>query len=144
MGEAGIILNVDILSTLQEDPDVLEEWAHKNLVKLSKDKCKVLHLGKHNPGVQHRLGLTQLGSSSGEGALEVLVDTKLVGVTSVLRVTRCVAETQWEAGLHQQGHHRQMEKSLSHSTLHLSGHTWNNVHSFVPCYSKRSGWTGED
>lgn len=48
MGEAGIILNVDILSTLQEDPDVLEEWAHKNLVKLSKDKCKVLHLGKQS------------------------------------------------------------------------------------------------
>lgn len=77
MGEAGIILNVDILSTLQEDPDGLEEWAHKNLVKLNKDKCKVLHLGKHNPGVQHRLGLTQLGSNSGLGALEVLVDTKI-------------------------------------------------------------------
>lgn len=46
-------------------------------MKLGKDKCKVLHLGKYNPGVQHRLGLTKLGSSSGEGALEMLVDTKL-------------------------------------------------------------------
>ncbi|KAK4806645.1 hypothetical protein QYF61_021241 [Mycteria americana] len=53
-------------STLQEDLDRLEEWANKNLMKFSKDKCKVLHLGKHNPGVQHRLGSTQLGSTSVE------------------------------------------------------------------------------
>ncbi|GAB0192430.1 mitochondrial enolase superfamily member 1 [Grus japonensis] len=43
-------------ATLQEDLDRLEEWANKNLMKFNKDECKVLHLGKHNPGVQHRLG----------------------------------------------------------------------------------------
>ena len=53
-------------ATLQEDLDRLEEWANKNLMKFNKDKCKVLHLGKHNPGVQHRLGSTQLGTSSVE------------------------------------------------------------------------------
>lgn len=36
MGEAGIALDMDIFSTLQEDPDRLEEWAHRNLVKLGK------------------------------------------------------------------------------------------------------------
>ncbi|KAK4826263.1 hypothetical protein QYF61_006710 [Mycteria americana] len=64
-------------ATLQEDLDRLEEWANKNLMKFNKDKCKVLHLGKHNPGVPHRLGSTRLGSSSIERDLGVLVDNKL-------------------------------------------------------------------
>ncbi|PKU42350.1 rna-directed dna polymerase from mobile element jockey-like [Limosa lapponica baueri] len=64
-------------ATLQEDLDRLEEWANKNLMKFNKDKFKVLHLGKHNPRVQHRLGSTQLGSSSVERDLGVLVDNNL-------------------------------------------------------------------
>ncbi|KAK4829231.1 hypothetical protein QYF61_002496 [Mycteria americana] len=64
-------------ATLQEDLDRLEEWANNNLMKFNKDKRKVLHLGKHNPGVQHTLGSTQLGSSSVERDLGVLVDNKL-------------------------------------------------------------------
>lgn len=43
-------------TTLQENLDRPEEWTNKNLMKFNKDKCKVLHLWKHNPGVQHRLG----------------------------------------------------------------------------------------
>ncbi|PKU47474.1 rna-directed dna polymerase from mobile element jockey-like [Limosa lapponica baueri] len=62
-------------ATLQEDLDRLEEWANKNLRKFNKGKCKVLHLGKHDPGVQHRLGSTRLGSSSVD--LGVLVDKQL-------------------------------------------------------------------
>ncbi|KAK4827691.1 hypothetical protein QYF61_020825 [Mycteria americana] len=61
-------------ATLEEDPDRLEEWANKNLMKFNKDKYKIWHLGKHNPGVQHRLGPTKLGSSSAERALGDLVD----------------------------------------------------------------------
>ncbi|GAB0192413.1 mitochondrial enolase superfamily member 1 [Grus japonensis] len=41
-------------------------------MKFNKDECKVLHLGKHNPGVQR-----WLGSSSVEKDLGVLVDNKL-------------------------------------------------------------------
>ena len=52
----------------------MEEWASKNLMK---EKCKIMHLGKHNPGVQHRLGSTWLESSSVERDLGVLVDRKL-------------------------------------------------------------------
>ncbi|GAB0176126.1 hypothetical protein GRJ2_000077800 [Grus japonensis] len=55
----------------------LEEWANKNLMKFSKDMYKVLHLGRHNPGVQHRLGSTWLERSSVERDLWVLVDKKL-------------------------------------------------------------------
>ncbi|PKU47465.1 rna-directed dna polymerase from mobile element jockey-like [Limosa lapponica baueri] len=62
-------------ATLQEDLDRLEEWANKNLRKFNKGKCKVLHLGKHDPGVQHRLGSTRLRSSSVD--LGVLVDKQL-------------------------------------------------------------------
>ncbi|GAB0184902.1 cAMP-dependent protein kinase inhibitor alpha [Grus japonensis] len=60
-------------ATLQEDLDRLEEWANKNLMKFNKDKCKVLHLGKHYPGVQH----SWLESSSVERDLGVPVDNKL-------------------------------------------------------------------
>ncbi|PKU47892.1 rna-directed dna polymerase from mobile element jockey-like [Limosa lapponica baueri] len=63
--------------TLQEDLDRLEEWANKSFMKFTKDKCKVLHLKKHNPGVQRSLGSTWLGSSSVERELGVLVDNKL-------------------------------------------------------------------
>ena len=35
-------------AALQEDLERLEEWASKNLMKFNKDKCKVMHLGKHN------------------------------------------------------------------------------------------------
>jgi len=64
-------------ATLQEDLNRLEESANKNLMKFNKDKCKVLHLEKHNPGVQRRLGSTQLGSSSMEMDLRILVEKKL-------------------------------------------------------------------
>lgn len=46
-------------------------------MNFNKDKYKVLHLGKFNPGVQHRLGSTQLGSRPVERDLEVLVYNKL-------------------------------------------------------------------
>ena len=64
-------------ATLQQDLDRLEEQANKNVRKFYKDKLKVLHLGKHNPGARHRLGSTRLGSSSVEKNLGVLVDNKL-------------------------------------------------------------------
>jgi len=64
-------------ATLQEDLDRLEAWANRNLMKFNKDQCKILHLGKYNPGVQHRLGSTWLGSSSVERDPGVLVDNNL-------------------------------------------------------------------
>lgn len=88
----------------QEDLERVEEWANKNLTKFSKFS-KVLHLGKQNPGVQHKLGLTCVGSSSVE---KDLVDTKL----SVSDRCAAAAESQWDAGLHQRGYRRQRKRSL--------------------------------
>lgn len=49
---------------LQKDLHRLEEWANKNPMKFNKNKVNVLHLGKHNPWEQHRMGSTQLGRIS--------------------------------------------------------------------------------
>ncbi|GAB0179691.1 mitochondrial enolase superfamily member 1 [Grus japonensis] len=91
-------------ATPQKDLDRLEEWANKNLMKFNKDKCKVLHLGKHNPGVQHRLGSTWLERSSVERDLGVLVDSKL---SMSEKHDAAAKKSQQDAGLHQQGHHQQ-------------------------------------
>lgn len=55
--------------------DRLEEQVNKTLMK---DKCNILYLGKHNPGLYHGLGSTQLRGSSVETDLvSVLVDKQL-------------------------------------------------------------------
>ncbi|KAJ7395686.1 hypothetical protein BTVI_152133 [Pitangus sulphuratus] len=47
--------------------DRLEEWADENLMKFSKDKCKVSHLGEHDPEVQHSTGTYLAGEQLWKG-----------------------------------------------------------------------------
>ncbi|PKU46112.1 rna-directed dna polymerase from mobile element jockey-like [Limosa lapponica baueri] len=73
----GAVDSLERRDDIQRDLDRLEEWAHVNLTKYNKTKCKTLHLGQNNPQYQYRLRDEGTESSSAEKDLGVLVDEKL-------------------------------------------------------------------
>lgn len=64
-------------AAIHKDLDRLEKQGNWDFVKISKQKRKVLHLGKNNPEHLYRLGSGCLENSLAEQDLEVLADNKL-------------------------------------------------------------------
>ena len=53
---SGTVDTIEGRDAFQRDLDGFERWAHDNLMKFSKAKWKVLHLGWGNLKRRHRLG----------------------------------------------------------------------------------------
>ncbi|KAK4816509.1 hypothetical protein QYF61_017609 [Mycteria americana] len=72
----GAVGSLEGREALQRDLDRLESWAITNHVKFNKSKCRILQLGRGNPGYMYKLGNERLEGSSKERDLGVWVDGK--------------------------------------------------------------------
>lgn len=82
-------------AVLQKDPDTLERWEERTLLKLKSLKScehRILHLGRNSPTNRYRMGAYLLGSSSTERDLGVLGEQKVAHEPAM---GLCSQEDQW-------------------------------------------------
>ena len=59
----GVVDTVGGSAAIQRCVDRLEKWADRSIVRFTKRKCRILHLGRNNPLYQCRLCTDWWGSS---------------------------------------------------------------------------------
>lgn len=70
---------------LQEDIDQLQEWSQKWLLQFNSEKCKVMHIGKHNPGCEYHMAGETLQTTTGEKDLGIYITPDLKAKTQVAK-----------------------------------------------------------
>jgi len=110
----GVVNMLEGRDAIQRDFNRLERWAHVNIIKFNKAKCKVLHMGQGNPKHKYRLGREWRRQPWGEehggaGWQEAQHDPAMCAHSP---------ESQPYPGLHQNQCGQQVEGGGSASVLH--------------------------
>ena len=80
---------------LQDDLNKLNEWSMKWLLQFNEDKCKVMHIGKKNPGFSYVLGGTTLKETKKEKDLGVLITDDLKSADQVASAAAAANAMLW-------------------------------------------------
>ena len=71
------MLDTNGKDALQGDLSNIKAWANKWKMEFNVDKCKIMHLGRLNPGHKYTMGNAELTVTTEEKDLGVLVDNEL-------------------------------------------------------------------